>query len=118
VLGVDITNAKVSVDQGKVSLSIQSPSVKTIVRIDKAGGMMTLEQYKRGFSSTLTDFHNGKNIRQTWVFAISIMAISVLVFALSGLYLRVQQARQRGITLPFIAGGTLIPIIFALLISG
>jgi uncharacterized protein len=117
LLGVDMADTKVRVDQGKVSLSIPSPGVKTIVKIDQAGGMLTLEQDKRGFVSAMTDLHKGKNVRPIWGFAIDAMAISVLIFALSGLYLLVQQARQRGITWPLIAGGTLIPIIFAWVIS-
>jgi uncharacterized protein len=117
LLGVEMTDAKVRVDQGKISLSIPSPGVKTIVTIDQAGGMLTLEQDKRGFISALTDLHKGKNVRPIWGFAINSMAISVLVFALSGLYLLVQQARQRGITWPLIVGGTFIPIFFAWLIS-
>jgi uncharacterized protein len=117
LLGVDMTDAKVRVDQGKVSLSIPSPGVKTIVKIDQAGGMLTLEQDKRGFFSALTDLHKGKNVRPIWGFVIDAIAISVLVFALSGLYLLVQQARQRGITWPLIAGGTFIPIFFAWLVS-
>jgi hypothetical protein len=116
-LGVDMRDARVRVDQGKVSLSIPSPGVKSLVKINQADGTLTLEQDKRGFIATLTDMHKGKNVRPIWGFAIDAMAISVLVFALSGLYLLVQQANKRGITWPLIIGGTLIPIFLAWLIS-
>ncbi|OYU77326.1 MAG: hypothetical protein CFE32_06280 [Alphaproteobacteria bacterium PA3] len=116
-LGVDMRDAKVRVDQGKVSLSIPSPGVKTMVKINQADGTLTLEQDKRGLIATLTDMHKGKNVRPIWGFAIDAMAISVLIFALSGLYLLVQQASKRGITWPLIIGGTFIPIILAWLIS-
>ena len=116
-LGVDMRDAKVRIDQGKVSLTIPSPGVKSIVRINQADGTLVLEQDRRGFIAALTDMHKGKNVRPIWGFAIDAMAISVLIFALSGLYLLVQQASKRAITWPLILGGSLVPILLAWLIS-
>jgi uncharacterized protein len=116
LFGYDMRYAKARLTKGKLSLTIPEPGVKAAIEVDTKANKLIYDRAERGPLAFMTDLHKGKNVRPLWKIFINVLAISVLVFALSGLALLFYQARARKVTWPLIGFGIVAPAAFILLL--
>ena len=72
------------------------------------------EGTERGWIAYFNDLHKGRNTGPVWFVFIDVIAIAMIVFTLTGLWLLVKQASHKQSTWPVTALGLLIPVVIAL----
>ena len=82
------------------------------INVDDAA--LLYEGTERGWIAYFNDLHKGRNTGFVWFVFIDVIAIAMIVFTLTGLWLLVKQASHRQSTWPVTALGLLIPVIIAL----
>ena len=108
--GLDLGFGKLRNTKGRLSISIPDPGTRTSIEVDGKKGTLTFEREQHGPLAYLTDLHKGKNVRPAWGLVIDAVAISIIIFALSGLMLLVFAARARKSTWWWVGAGLMLPI--------
>lgn len=90
------------------------PGVDRWLSIDSEFGELVFESTDRGPIAYLNDLHKGRDTGLVWVGLIDVMAVAIIVFTLSGLWLLVKQASYKQTTWPLTALGVLLPVVIAL----
>lgn len=116
MFGVDMRYAKARVMKGKVTITTPEPGVRSSFEVNTKAMTLVYERTDRGVLAFFNDLHKGKNVRPLWHWFINLFAVSVLVFAVSGLALLFYQARHRKPTWPLIGGGVILPVLFFILL--
>ncbi|HCA76827.1 hypothetical protein C6Y40_01415 [Alteromonas alba] len=82
------------------------------INVDDAA--LLYEGTERGWIAYFNDLHKGRNTGPVWFVFIDVIAIAMIVFTLTGLWLLVKQASHKQSTWPVTALGLLIPVVIAL----
>jgi len=99
----------------EIYLALPGPGRDAWLSIDRHTGEVEYEHTWRGWVSYFNDLHKGRNTGPIWAGFIDLLAISCLVFCVTGLFLLHLHARQRQMTWPLIGLGVLMPLLIALL---
>ncbi|MCC5880598.1 MAG: PepSY-associated TM helix domain-containing protein [Idiomarina sp.] len=83
--------------------------------IDADAAELLYERTDRGFIAYLNDLHKGRHTGLAWSLFMDAIALSCVVFALTGLWLLIRQQRQRPLTWALTTLGLLIPVLIMLL---
>lgn len=81
-------------------------------RVDLNEGTIYQENIERGWVAFFNDLHKGRNTSQTWVTMLDILAIVMLIYAITGLLLLKRYAKGRKSTWPLVITGLLLPWLF------
>lgn len=76
------------------------------------------ERTDRGAIAYLNDLHKGRNTGKAWSLLMDAIALSCVVFALTGLWLLIRQQRQRPLTWALTTLGLVLPIVIMLIHLG
>ena len=109
--GLDLRFAKQRNAKGRVTITLPDPGTRTSVEIDAKKNTITLDREQHGPLAFATDLHKGKNVRPQWGLVIDAVAMSIIIFALSGLMLLIFAARARKSTWWWVGAGLLAPIV-------
>ena len=82
------------------------------INVDDAA--LLYEGTERGWVAYFNDLHKGRNTGTVWFVFIDVIALAMIVFTLTGLWLLVKQAAHKQSTWPVTALGLLIPVVIAL----
>jgi len=114
-LGIRIDKRLAEWSDDEIYISLVAPGQDAWLSIDRSSGEVEYEKTWRGWVSYFNDLHKGRNTGPVWTWFIDLLALSCLVFCISGLFLLYFHARQRQMTWPIVGLGLLIPLFIALL---
>lgn len=83
--------------------------------MDADAAELLYERTDRGFIAYLNDLHKGRHTGLAWSLLMDAIALSCVIFALTGLWLLIRQQRQRPLTWALTTLGLLIPLLIMLL---
>lgn len=113
----------VNVDAGDVEwsaeelyVSLPRPGGDAWLRIDLQTGETEYEVTDRGWVSWLNDLHKGRHTGAAWSLFIDVLAISCLLFCITGLLILKYHAANRAGTWPLVGLGLVLPALIALLL--
>jgi hypothetical protein len=112
--GVDTGHALAQVSDGEIYVDLTTPGVDNSVTIED-DGHVTWERTDRGPIAVLNDLHKGRHAGPVWSLFIDLIALACVVFAVTGLGLLWLYEKNRRITWPLVALGTLLPFIIFML---
>ena len=99
----------------EIYVSLPRPGGDAWLTIDLKHGEVQHELTDRGWISYLNDLHKGRNAGPLWSLFIDVFAFSVLIFAVTGLFLLKMHATHRPSTWPMVALGLVLPLLIAIL---
>ena len=82
--------------------------------VDVEMGGFIFESTDRGWVAYFNDLHKGRHTGIVWIGFIDVIAIAIIVFTLSGLWLLLKQSSYKPSTWPVTALGLLVPVVIAL----
>ncbi|HEY4369413.1 MAG TPA: PepSY-associated TM helix domain-containing protein [Steroidobacteraceae bacterium] len=100
----------------EIYLSLPRPGGDAWLTVDLESGEVKHEITDRGWISYLNDLHKGRNAGSTWSLFIDVFAFSVLIFAVTGLFLLKMHATHRPSTWPMVGLGLVVPLLIAILV--
>lgn len=113
----------VNVDAGDVEwsaeelyISLPRPGGDAWLRIDLPSGQAEYEVTDRGWVSWLNDLHKGRHTGAAWSLFIDVLAVSCLLFCITGLLILKYHATNRPGTWPLVGLGLMLPALIALLL--
>lgn len=80
-------------------------------RVDLETGVFYQEETKRGWIAYFNDLHKGRNTSGVWIGFLDILAIGMLIYAITGLLLLKRYAKNRKSTWPLVLAGLVIPFL-------
>ncbi len=113
--GADVRQLAAEADPDELYLSRSLPGGEASLRIDRAAATATYTRSSRGWVAYLNDLHKGRHTGGVWSAFIDGLAISCIVFTLTGLALLWMHGRTRPLTWPVTGLSLLAPVLIALL---
>lgn len=98
-----------------IDVDLARPGAEGTLSIDRASGALDYELTRHGWIAWANDLHKGRHAGAIWFWFIDLLAVAVLVFALTGLCLLQLHARHRPRTWPVVGFGLALPIVLLLL---
>ena len=91
---------------GQASINYKNPGYSAYATFDAETGEYTLTVTQTGLVSTLNDLHTGSSVGGTWNFLINVVAVALIVIALSGLVIQffLRKRRRSSFTVAAAAG--------------
>jgi|SRR5690554_3532352 len=84
-------------------------------RADLEEGILYQENIDRGWIAFFNDLHKGRNTSGAWVTMLDLLAVVMLVYAITGLLLLKRYAKGRKSTWPLVIAGLLLPWLFLII---
>lgn len=94
----------------EIYVSLPRPGGDAWLAIDRESGGVKFEKTDRGWISYLNDLHKGRHTGPAWQIFIDVLAVSCLVFTLTGLLLLQTHAAKRPATWPLVLAGIVLPV--------
>lgn len=98
-----------------IYVSLPRPGGDAWLVLDAQVGELLYERTDRGVIAYLNDLHKGRHTGVAWSLFMDAIALSCVIFAITGLWLLVRQQRQRPLTWAFTTLGLLIPALLMML---
>lgn len=98
-------------ERGELSLDYPLPAGYAFVSVFLEENKMEVEYETGNTWALINDLHKGRHTGQLWSWLIDISAVLMIVFALTGFVILLQQVRHRIAGLWFMCAGTLLPIL-------
>lgn len=95
-------------------ISMPQPGGDAWLVLDGLSNELLYERTDRGVIAFLNDLHKGRHTGALWSLFIDGIAISCIVFALTGLWLLIRQQKQRPLTWAITTFGLLLPMLLVL----
>jgi hypothetical protein len=114
-LAVHTADSPAEWSEDEIYVSLPRPGGDAWLTVDLTGGEVKHELTDRGWISYLNDLHKGRNTGAPWSLFIDVFAGSVLIFAVTGLFLLKMHATQRPATWPMVGLGMVLPLLIAIL---
>lgn len=95
-------------------ISMPQPGGDAWLVLDGLSNELLYERTDRGVIAFLNDLHKGRHTGALWSLFIDAIAISCIVFALTGLWLLIRQQKQRPLTWAITTFGLLLPMLLVL----
>ncbi|WP_028603117.1 PepSY-associated TM helix domain-containing protein [Ottowia thiooxydans] len=112
---IDISSLSAEVSPDEIFVGIPMPGGEGALVIDRAAANATYTVTRRGWVAYLNDLHKGRNAGVAWSWFIDCMAVSCVVFTLTGFALLWMHGRTRPLTWPLTGLSLLAPVLIALL---
>lgn len=84
-------------------------------RVDLDDGMFYQEVIDRGWVAFFNDLHKGRNTSGAWITMLDLLAVVMLIYAITGLILLKRYAKGRKSTWPLVLAGLVLPWLFLLI---
>ncbi|HLV47962.1 MAG TPA: PepSY-associated TM helix domain-containing protein [Aliidiomarina sp.] len=84
-------------------------------RVDLSEGVFYQENIDRGWVAFFNDLHKGRNTSGAWITMLDLLAVVMLVYAITGLLLLKRYAKGRKSTWPLVIAGLLLPWLFLII---
>lgn len=107
-----LTQAQWSADE--VYISMPHPGGDAWLVLDGFSNELLYERTDRGLIAYLNDLHKGRHTGVLWSWFMDGIAVSCIVFALTGLWLLIRQQKQRPLTWAVTSFGLLLPLLLLL----
>jgi hypothetical protein len=107
-LGVEVGGRPAEWSPSEIYVSMPEPGADAWLAIERDTGAVHYEHTDRGWISFFNDVHKGRHTGAAWNVLIDVVAISCVVFSLTGLVLLQAAARQRKSTWPLVGGGAAV----------
>ncbi|MET4575593.1 PepSY-associated TM helix domain-containing protein [Ottowia thiooxydans] len=112
---INISGLPAEAGPDEVFVGIPMPGGEGALVIDRTDANATYTVTKRGWVAYFNDLHKGRNAGVVWSWFIDGMAVSCVVFTLTGFALLWMHGRTRPLTWPLTGLSLLAPILIALL---
>ncbi|MDA7415759.1 PepSY-associated TM helix domain-containing protein [Xenophilus arseniciresistens] len=113
--GADVRQATAEADADELFLSQSLPGGEASLRIEREGATAIYTRSSRGWVAYFNDLHKGRHTGGVWSAFIDVLALSCIVFTLTGLALLWMHGRTRPLTWPLTGLSLLAPVLIALL---
>lgn len=110
--GMRLTGVEAEWDMYEVYVGLPQAGGDRWFRVDLESGELYQENIDRGWVAYFNDLHKGRNTSGAWVSMLDILAIIMLVYAITGLILLKRYAKGRKSTWPLVIAGLIIPWLF------
>lgn len=111
----DMQGLSTESDADAVYVSQSLPGAEATLEIDRNAATATFTVNRRGWVAYFNDLHKGRHTGPVWSAFIDLLAISCIVFTLTGLALLWMHGRTRTMTWPLTGLSLLAPLLIALL---
>ncbi|WP_445777168.1 PepSY-associated TM helix domain-containing protein [Shewanella sp.] len=105
----------VMVDMGEITFDYPLPSGYAFVTVLLDDGIIEIEKSSQGLLGLLNDLHKGRHSGDVWSVVIDLSAALILLFALTGLIILLQNAKHRGKGMLVVLLGSITPLIIYLI---
>ena len=112
---INVSSLPAEAGPDEIIVAILMPGGEGALVIDRADANATYTVTKRGWLAYFNDLHKGRNAGLAWSWFIDCMAVSCVVFTLTGFALLWMHGRTRPLTWPLTGLSLLAPILIALL---
>lgn len=99
----------------EIYLALPQPGGDGWLRVDLKKSITTYDHTDSGWMAYLNDLHKGRHTGVAWTWFIDLLAVSCVIFSITGLVILKMHAMHRPWTWPLVALGVLIPFLLAVL---
>lgn len=101
--------------QREVNISLPRPGGDGWLRINLRKGLAEYESTDKGWLAYLNDLHKGHETGTVWRWFLDLFSLTVLVAAVTGLFILKLHAPQRALVWPLVGLGLALPLLLAVL---
>ena len=102
-------------EMGEVTVDFSIPAGYAFALWELDSGSVEVGYHRGTFLALMNDLHKGRHTGGVWSWLIDVVAVSVVLFSVTGIIILLQQAKRRIRGLYLVVAGTLTPIIIYLL---
>lgn len=113
--GADVRRATAEADADELFLSQSLPGGEANLRIERSSATAIYTRSSRGWVAYFNDLHKGRHTGGVWSAFIDVLALSCIIFTVTGLALLWMHGRTRPLTWPLTGLSLLAPVLIALL---
>lgn len=112
---VAVADRVVEMRDGELYVDLPGPGVDSYLSVDMESGVASYERTYRGMLAVANDLHKGRDAGPVWGLFIDLIAVSCVIFALTGLGLLWVHSRGRRLTWPLTTLGLVLPVVLFIL---
>lgn len=102
-------------DEYEVYVGLPRAGGDSWFRVDLSEGVLYQENIDRGWVAFFNDLHKGRNTSGAWITMLDLLAVVMLIYAITGLLLLKRYAKGRKSTWPLVIAGLLLPWLFLII---
>ena len=108
-------NVSGNFDGSEYYIAWPGPGIDRWLAMDIEMAEFVYESTDRGWVAYFNDLHKGRHTGTVWAGFIDVIAVAIVVFTLTGLWMLIKQASYKPSTWPVTALGFLVPVVIVLI---